>query len=290
MPVIVAVLVALLASSVVAGEAAVMCRYSDLARVVDVTAAQARAMERILAELDGKLKRWDAANRAKIAAFDAKLATARKSSDMKVMCEILNRKQALQAERAALAGPYMAKLVAQLNADQRGLWEGHMLFRQMYRAFSPFRLTTTQLDDIRTRCVEPGKAIAALRVTGKADEIAKVRTALRRDIVQDVLTTKQLERFAGSAKAHASGPKETPAQRAERIRLAAMGFADRRLAEAMKGSARAINAAVNNAAAAAENMRTTSGGSSSGGTQGSSRGSTRRASSGSGGCPPAAST
>ena len=283
MLVIGAVLVASLAPSARAGEAAMLCKYRALAEIVGVTPAQEPAMAKILAELDARLKAWDTANASKLAALDAELAAARKSKNMQGMCTVMNKKQALKAERAKLAGPYLARLIAQLTPDQRAVWEGDALFKDMHRAFIRFRLSRTQVDDIRTRCAEAGKAVAALLAARKAGEITSVRTTLSRDIVLHVLTSRQRERFAGPAEGYARD-KETPAQRAERIRLAAMGFANKRLAERMRRSGKAIGSAVSNAADAARNVRT-------GSVSDSSRTTTkRRASSGSGGCPPAAST
>jgi len=289
----IAVLFASCAVSAGAGEAEVLCSYAAFAKVVGVTPDQEPAMRRILAGLDGKLKSWDAANRSRLAALEAQLASARKGADMALTCRILNARQALKAKRAALAGPTMARLVGELNAEQRSLWEGDVLFRRMRKAFAPFRLSGAQVDELRLRCIESGRAIATVRAAGQADEIGKVRTALARDVVLNVLTDKQRERYAGR-RVSRTGPKETPAQRAERIRLAVMGFAHRRLAEDMASSARAINTAVANAAAVnTRTSRTDSGRSGSDRVRRSSGGrtttSTRAASSG-GGCPPTAST
>lgn len=270
-----------------------MCTYSTFAEIVGVTPAQEPAMARILAELDGKLKNWDAANRPKIAALDAQLAEARKGSNIQAQCAIFNTKHALKAERAKLAGPYMAKLVALLTPAQRALWEGDVLFRQMIKAFAPFRLDPAQVDKIRTRCGVAGKAIAALPAAGRTAKAAKVRADLRHDIVHEVFTDQQHARACGLERASTSRARETAAQRAERIRLAAMGFAGKRMAERLRRSSRAINVAVNDADVAARNTRTgaVTGRTSSDRTRNSSRsGSTGRASTGSGGCPPTART
>ncbi|MBL7134698.1 MAG: hypothetical protein ISS78_11415 [Phycisphaerae bacterium] len=211
-----------------AGEAAFMCKYGTFARLVKVTPKQEKVMQRILGEMDRKLKSWDEANRARRGALKAALAAARKSRNMNTMCDVLNKKQALQAERTRLADPYMAKLVAQLDTAQRGVWDGELLYREMYRAFNRFRLDEAQTAEIRTRSDRTGLAVAGLRAKGMARQMGIVRRGVAYDIVQDVLTAQQREKFAGSGDAYATGLKETPEQRAERIKLVAIGLAANR--------------------------------------------------------------
>jgi len=246
----VVVLVASIVPSAPAGEAALMCKYSAFSRLVKVTPKQEKAMQRILGELDSKLKTWDSTNRAKKTKIETELATARKGRNMKVMCDALNKKQALQAERTKLAEPYVGKLVAELSTRQRGVWEGEVLYQEMHKTFNPFRLDETQIGELRTRSDHTGLAIAGLRAQGMAKEMAIVRRGLAYDIVQDVLTAQQRERFAGSGDAYATGPKETPEQRAERIKLAAMGFNSKRLAADVDRTSKAVRDALDESAAA----------------------------------------
>ncbi len=241
-----------------AGEAAQMCKFEQFAKLVKVTPKQRKAMEKILADLDGELKGWDKTNRAKIGALEAELAKARKSRNMQALCKIMAKKQALQAERAKLAKPVKGKLVAELSTAQRVVWESDMLFQEMHKCFRSFRPDQGQVGEIRSRSDVAGKATAALRAQGKADEIAKVKTYLRRGIVQEVLTPLQRQRFGGSGGKYASDVRETAAQRAERIKLAAMGFAGKRLGQDIDRSNKAVKEAVEESEAATD-KRWTSG-------------------------------
>ena len=230
---IVAVVAAFAVPCARGGEAAQMCNFEPLAKRVKVTPAQRKVMERILAELDVKLKGWDTANRDRQRNLDGQLTAARESRDMEAICEILNKHAALTAERAELAEPYMGQLIAQLDPRQRGVWAGHVLFEEMHLRFKRFGLDGGQVNDIRSRCNEAGKAMADLRAKGDGEEMAKVKGQLERDIAQGVLTGAQRDKYAGSAGGSgyvSPGNNETKAEREARIRLAVQGFVGDRLA------------------------------------------------------------
>ena len=232
-----------------------MCNFEPLAKRVKVTPVQRKVMERILADLDAKLKGWDIANRDRQPNLDGQLTAARESRDMEAICEILNKRTALKAERAELAGPYMGQLIAQLDPRQRGVWAGHVLFEEMHLRFKRFGLDGGQVNDMRSRCNEAGKAIAELRAKGDGDEMAKVKGQLERDIAQDVLTGAQRDKYAGSAGGSgyvSSGSKETKAQREARIRLAVQGFVGDRLSADNAKTNKAMKDGMNAAIADAE--------------------------------------
>jgi len=240
----VVVLVASPASLARGGEAARMCKFEEFAKAVKVTPKQRKVMEMILDDLDDKLKIWDKTNRVKFRGLEDELVRARKTRNMKALCRIMAKKQALKAERAKLAKPVKGQLVAELSTAQRVLWESDTLFQEMLKCFKSFRLEEGQVHEIRLRSDVAGKATAALRAQGNADGIAKVKTYLRRGIVQEVLTPLQRKRFGGSGGKYASDVRETAAQRAERIRLAAMGFVGKRVGEDIDKSNKAVKRAV----------------------------------------------
>jgi len=251
---IVAAVAVSLVPSAHAGEAARLCQFAKLAKLVKVTPTQRKVMLEILADLDIKLKGWDIANREKQRHLDGQLTAARESRDMKAICEILNKQTALTAERTDLARPYLDQLIAELDARQRGVWAGHVLFEEMHPRFKRFGLDAGQVNDIRSRCNEAGKAIAELRAKGDAEEMLKVRSQLERDISQDVLTGTQRDRYAGTAGGSgyvSPGRKETEAERTARLRLVVQGFVDARqaadIAKSNKTMKDAANAAISNA-------------------------------------------
>jgi len=240
-------------SSAGAGEAARLCQFDQLKIVTRPTPAQSKVMEGIVANLDLKIRAWDIAGRATQRDLEAQLDRARKERNMATMTTILNTQRALKAQRADLVKPAMAGLISQLDGKQRAAWEGRVLFEEMHQRFKRFQLDAGQVTEIRSKCNEAGKTLAELQMGGKGVELAKVKSTLEREIAQNVLTDSQRQMYTGTSgrQRGIEGAQETAAERAERIRLAAMGFVGRRLAE---DAARSKKAAENAAKTADEQL------------------------------------
>jgi len=234
-----------------AGEAARLCKFDQFARVAKITPEQRKVMARILEGLDAKLETWDIVNRPKRRDLESQLEAARKTREMAKIAKVLTARRALEAERTKLVGPYAKQLVAQLSADQRGRWEGHVLFTEMHGRFKRFQLDSGQVADIRSRCNEAGRTIAELWMSGKGVEPAKVKSRLEREIARDVLTGSQREAYTGTIgrKQYTTGEggTETEAERAARIRIAVDGFVGRRLAEDAAKSKKEVEDAIKTA-------------------------------------------
>lgn len=225
------------ARAVRAGEAARLCEFGRLTKVLKISGKQHRAMAGVLAGFDRKLKSWDAANAKSLQAIDAELAKARKKSDIAKMCDALGRQKALQGERAKLVSAGRAALLALLTGPQRAEWQGYLLFTETHVRFGRLGLTKDQISDIRSRCVKAGLLVSDLRTKGKAGEAAKVEQTLERKVVKEVLTDSQRNLFA-RAGGGAGQPRtgQTERQRRERIRLAVAGWIGKRItADQVKG-------------------------------------------------------
>ncbi|MBL7134699.1 MAG: hypothetical protein ISS78_11420 [Phycisphaerae bacterium] len=245
----VTVVLACVAPSAQAGEAARLCKFDQFVRVAKVTPEQRKVMDRIVADLDRRLETWDIATRPKRRNLESELDKARKNREMAKITTILNARRALAAERAQLVEPTMDQLVAQLGADQRGQWAGHVLFTEMHLRFKRFRLDAGQVAEIRSMCTEAGKTVAELLTNGKGAELAKVKSGLEREIAQNVLSGSQRESYAGTSgrQRGTTGERETEAERAERIRIAVEGFVSGRLAADAAKSKKAMEDAIKTA-------------------------------------------
>ena len=232
-----------------AGEAALLCKFDELAKVLKITGTQRTLMERMLEELDSKLKSWDAANADRARTIGAKLAAGKEARDMEAICQGLNEQKALQGERRKLVDTFMIHLLGTLKPEQQAHWQTHILFHEMHLRFKRFKLDRGQVDSIRSLCQEVGKEIAALQTAGNFAGVDKVKQVIERKIVQEVLTPSQRELFAGpGGQFDAEKTGETDAERKERIRLAVMGWSDKRLeyenAKSLKSVKSAMSAAI----------------------------------------------
>ena len=232
-----------------AGEAALLCKFDELAKVLKITGTQRTLMERMLEELDSKLKSWDAANADRARTIGAKLAAGKEARDMEAICQGLNEQKALQGERRKLVDTFMIHLLGTLKPEQQAHWQTHILFHEMHLRFKRFRLDRGQVDSIRSLCQEVGKETAALQTAGNSAGVDKVKQVIERKIVQEVLTPSQRELFAGpGGQFDAEKTGETDAERKERIRLAVMGWSDKRLeyenAKSLKSVKSAMSAAI----------------------------------------------
>ena len=160
------------------------------------------------------------------------------------------KRMALRAERTKIGKPCMDQLITLLDTRQRILWQGHLLAEVMESCFRRFQLDAGQVSDLRSRCNLAAKAIVELPASGKVLATTKIKGDLARRIVLEVLTPDQRERVVGTP-----GKNETPAQRAERIKLAAMGFAGRRLGDDIDRSQRSVQLALDNHAKEMESRR-----------------------------------
>ena len=250
------VVVALLAVSIPAaqaGEAALLCKFDELARVLKITAKQRTLMERMLKDLDSKLKVWDATNADRARTIRTKLAAGKEDRDMAAICEALNEQKAMQAERRKVVDTFMVHLLGTLKPEQQARWQSHILFHEMHLRFKRFKLDRGQVDDIRSRCETVGRKIAGLGTGGDFVGADKARQVLERQIVQEVLTPSQREQFAGpSGQFDSAKEGESDAERKERIRLAVMGWSDDRLEHENAKSLKSVKGAMSAAAIDAE--------------------------------------
>ena len=246
------VVVSLLTSGplVRAGEAARMCKFDKFAKVVEPTPKQRKAMEGVLAETDRKLAAWSSANASKESEIAARLGKMRGARQAALRLELMTKRVALRAERAKITKPCMGRLIALLDTKQRILWQGHLLAETMLSSFRRFQLDAGQITDVRTRCNLTAKAIAELPGTGKILATSKIKRKLAQDIVLEVLTSIQRTSIVG-----VPGKNETRAQRTQRLKLAAMGFAGKRLGEDIDRSQKAVQLAVDNNAKQMASMK-----------------------------------
>lgn len=242
------------AAAAPAGEVAGLCRFDELAKVVKITDKQRAGMQRVLAEYDRKLRAWDASNADRRRRLDGELIQARDDRNAAKLCELLYKQQAVQAERSRIADQCMARLLAVLTPSQRAVWKGHVLFEKMHVRFKRFGLDSGQVMDLRTRCRTAGESISDLIDKGKTGEADKAVHALQREIVLEVLTISQREKFAPrSGSLYTSpGEGESRAEQRERIRLAVMEWSGKRLAADQAKSLKVTRNAIHNAIADAE--------------------------------------
>lgn len=238
------------AAAAAAGQAAELCTFDELAKKVRLTDTQRAKMSRVLAELDRKLAAWDSANADRRQRAEAALTRARDGRNAEELCKALDRRQAIQDERARIVDAGKAELLALLTPAQRATWQGHVLFQQMHETFKPFGLDKTQIADISSLCHAAADRIAELTAKGSTRDAARAAETLEREIAQNVLRTSQRERYAGRAASSHSSPREgeTDAERAERIRLAVIGFTGERQAadqaKSLKSTKDAMGAAI----------------------------------------------
>jgi Spy/CpxP family protein refolding chaperone len=139
------------------------------------------------------VKDWKTTKGAKLAELRKALANARKAKDEKKIEELNKEIKALGEGEEKLQAEGMAKIMALLTDEQKAVWKGFCLRREITKRFKGMKFTDEQTAQMQKLCEEAAKTMPA----ADGDEAAKARQEACGKVVdeisQKVLTDAQRE-------------------------------------------------------------------------------------------------
>lgn len=194
------------AASAPASQPALRGEYAILASQAALSEEQRAALAQRVAARQAALEAWDAENGEKL---EETARQARATRDPAAAEPLREQRDALRAQRAALAERHDREVLAVLTPEQRATWEAFRLNRQALRRCAGAELTDEQRAQILSLCQA---AIRQAAQTEAPPAYERVQAALNETIEREVLTDAQREAIRRRPTSRpASRPADEPA-------------------------------------------------------------------------------